>query len=188
MRFFSSFAATLLASGGAAQSCVSWRQTGGCSPDGPRERRRSWLQTGYSARNIWICECENGRKWLFNLRSRRVHLPRRLCVRRVRLLEGSVWYWNDWRDVEFRKDNVFYAPDGNCDNEECSWKAKGTRLLSTGGTQAYIPCRQATTESDSLGSVTATATHATPSGRKVGLRWRKTLPTFREIKLAQTIG
>jgi len=43
-------------------------------------------------------------------------------------LEGSVWYWNDWRDVEFRKDNVFYAPDGNCDQDECSWRAEGNSI------------------------------------------------------------
>ena len=24
-------------------------------------------------------------------------------------LEGSTWYWNDWRDVEFREDHTFYA-------------------------------------------------------------------------------
>ena len=40
-------------------------------------------------------------------------------------MEGSPWYWNDWRDVEFREDYVFYAPDGNCDNGECTWRTEG---------------------------------------------------------------
>ena len=44
-------------------------------------------------------------------------------------LEGSTWYWNDWRDVEFREDHTFYAPDGNCDNEECTWRTEGGNII-----------------------------------------------------------
>merc|ERR1711871_1332387 len=44
-------------------------------------------------------------------------------------LEGSTWYWNDWRDVEFREDHTFYAPDGNCDNGECTWRTEGGNVI-----------------------------------------------------------
>ncbi|KAJ1633341.1 DnaJ domain-containing protein [Pavlovales sp. CCMP2436] len=41
-------------------------------------------------------------------------------------MRGSKWNWNGWRDVEFRHDGAFWAP--NCDPEtdgECKWSAHG---------------------------------------------------------------
>lgn len=45
------------------KACVSWRQTGGCSPDGRRERYRD-KTCGYGIEDGWsgYCECAGGRK------------------------------------------------------------------------------------------------------------------------------
>ena len=52
-------------------------------------------------------------------------------------MEGSTWYWNDWRDVEFREDYTFYAPDGNCDNGECTWRTEGGFIVIDCFSQNY---------------------------------------------------
>ena len=49
-----------------------------------------------------------------------------------------MWYWNDWRDVEFREDHTFYAPDGNCDYEECTWRAEGGFVTLIGAMLVHI--------------------------------------------------
>ena len=111
----------------AKPGCVRWRQTGGCSPDGPREPGgdrgcKSIVPPGASG----FCECENGRRAGASTCDHDKFTCFDVCVYgEMDFMEGSVWYWNDWRDVEFREDHTFYAPDGNCDHEECTWRAEG---------------------------------------------------------------
>ena len=115
----------------AKPGCVRWRQTGGCSPDGPREPGgdrgcKSTVPPGASG----FCECENGRRAGFSTCDHESFKCYDVCVYgEMDFLEGSTWYWNDWRDVEFREDHTFYAPDGNCDNEECTWRTDGGIII-----------------------------------------------------------
>ena len=115
----------------AKPGCVRWRQTGGCSPDGPREPGgdrgcKSTVPPGASG----FCECENGRRAGFSTCDHEGFTCYDVCVYgEMDFLEGSTWYWNDWRDVEFREDHTFYAPDGNCDNEECTWRTEGGNVI-----------------------------------------------------------
>ena len=38
-------------------------------------------------------------------------------------MEDTIWFWNDWREVEFRSGGKFFAPDAdNChDGTTCTW-------------------------------------------------------------------
>ena len=114
-----------------AVACSGWRQTGGCSPHGPREPGgdrgcRNVIPPGASG----YCECENGRRAGQSTCDHDEFTCESLCIHgESSWLEGSEWYWNDWRNVEFREDHTFYAPDGNCDNGECSWRAEGNNIF-----------------------------------------------------------
>jgi hypothetical protein len=94
--------------------CVSWRQTGNCSPDGPREPRKDKkcleivmeTQSGY-------CECAWGRVEMNGCRHNRVQCARECMVEfpsggegdgEMGWFAGSKWQWNNWREVEFKED------------------------------------------------------------------------------------
>lgn len=38
-------------------------------------------------------------------------------------LKGTVWRWNNWRDVTFHADGRFTAPEPNCQDGGCTWRA-----------------------------------------------------------------
>lgn len=38
-------------------------------------------------------------------------------------MKGTVWNWNNWRNVEFKPDGTFNAPTPDCQNGACRWSA-----------------------------------------------------------------
>ena len=72
-----------------------------------------------------FCECENGRRADFPHVTTKVLNVTTYAFMANGLSGRKYLVWNDWRDVEFREDHTFYAPDGNCDNEECTWRTDG---------------------------------------------------------------
>ena len=79
----------------AKPGCVRWRQTGGCSPDGPREPGgdrgcKSIVPHGASG----FCECENGRRAGASTCDHDKFTCFDVCVYgEMDFMEGSVWYW-----------------------------------------------------------------------------------------------
>ena len=53
-------------------------------------------------------------------------------------MEDTVWFWNDWREVEFRSGGKFFAPDAdNChDGTTCTWHVtdSGRKVVIRWGT------------------------------------------------------
>ncbi len=43
-------------------------------------------------------------------------------------LQGTVWFWNNWRDIKFNKDGSFFAPEDNCQHNDCSWSVTGNKI------------------------------------------------------------
>lgn len=125
-------------------SCVSWRQTGGCDADGQREEGgdrgcRDTIESG----NSGYCECSTRGDGDFAGYVGCDHEPftcEETCSRSNLLgyMEDTVWYWNDWRDVEFRSGGKFFAPDAdNChDGTTCTWSVKdqGRKIAINWGT------------------------------------------------------
>jgi len=129
------------------QSCVAFRRTGGCNPNGPREATGDLhCSSVVPQRMSGYCECENGRR-AAEVTCR--HAPMR-CDQECRKLpfppwsdkvdedmewvRGTKWNWNRWRDVELRFDGDFWAP--NCDSEtnpECKWSAHGGKVYVNWG-------------------------------------------------------
>lgn len=106
--------------------CVSWRQTGGCDPDGLREPEGDRgcddvVPKGASG----FCECENERRAGYVTCDHAPMSCTRICNKKDWLgyLEDTIWFWNGWREVEFRSGGDFIAPEPNCEQSgRCSWK------------------------------------------------------------------
>ena len=122
----------------AAASCQGWRQTGGCSPDGPREPDGDRpCDEPIRQGNSGYCQCGDGSGRSKAEEERAGYVTcqhsaftcRETCARTNLLgyMEDTVWFWNDWRDVEFRSGGKFFAPDAdNChDGETCTWSVQG---------------------------------------------------------------
>lgn len=44
-------------------------------------------------------------------------------------LENTVWHWNNWRDVKFLENNIFWAPTSECEMNQCHWKARDKKIF-----------------------------------------------------------
>lgn len=119
--------------------CISWRQTGGCDPDGDREPEgdrpcSEKIPRGASG----FCECEEGKRAGYLTCEHGAVRCQDICSKRhwIGYMEDTIWFWNGWREVEFRSGGDFIAPEPNCqDSGRCSWEvdASGKNIIINWG-------------------------------------------------------
>lgn len=118
--------------------CVGWRQTSNCDGHGARDSN-SDLSCGMTVGSdrSGYCECTFGFVARTNCNHRRFNCDR-MCLKgfeqmdndkSYNWLENTVWKWNNWRDVKFLEDSVFWAPTPDCEMNNCFWKVREGKIF-----------------------------------------------------------
>lgn len=123
------------------QGCVAFHGVKGChakshgiEPDGSLDRT---CHATIGPRTSGVCQCAWGRTEAFDCNHPSFSCTQ-LCFEEfpagdveegMSWLKGTVWHWNNWREVKLEADGIFLAPTEDCMSEECFWTARDGKIF-----------------------------------------------------------
>lgn len=118
--------------------CLGWRQTANCDGHGARDSSRDLeCSMKVGSDRSGYCECTFGIVARTNCNHKRFSCEH-MCLRGFQQmnsnrgfewLENTIWNWNNWREVKFLENNVFWAPTPDCESQQCLWKAREDKIF-----------------------------------------------------------